>query len=309
MAGKFRETSRFRKSEGRPSMIEGIHLGLPFWGFDGWRGGLYARDARSSDYLAQYARVFNAVEGNTTFYAEPSVASVARWAAETAEDFRFCFKLPRAITHDAMLRDAWPRTRDFLERLRPLGPRLGPLMIQLPPGFGTAELPRLEDFLAELPADLRFTVELRSPELVEEGLPARLAAEILASRGVGRVIMDTRPLRDGPGDHPDILAARHKKPDLPVRDEALTHDPVVRVVFHPEPAVNEPWLDRWARRLAQWIGEGQRPLVFVHSPSNRESPAIARELLRRLGALERVGSMPAWPGESGESTSGQLALL
>jgi len=280
-------------------MIDRIHIGLPFWGFDGWQGGLYARDARSSDYLGQYARVFNAVEGNTTFYAEPSTASVARWAAETGEDFRFCFKLPRAITHDAMLRDAWPRTRDFLERMRPLGPRLGALMIQLPPGFGTAELPD----------DLCFAVELRSPELVQEGLPARLAEEILASRGIGRVIMDTRPLRDGPGDHPDILAARHKKPDLPVREEALTPDPVVRIVFHPEPEVNEPWLDRWARRLALWIRAGQRPLVFVHSPSNRESPAIARELLRRVGELEGVGSMPAWPGESGESVSGQLALL
>jgi len=290
-------------------MIERIHLGLPFWGFDGWRGGLYPRDARPSDHLGQYARIFNAVEGNTTFYADPSPASVARWVAETGEDFRFCFKLPRAITHDAMLRDALPRTRDFLERMRPLGPRLGPLMIQLPPGFGTAELPRLEDFVAGLPEDLCFAVELRSPELVQEGMPARLADEILASRGIGRVIMDTRPLRDGPGDHPDILAARHKKPDLPVREEARTPEPVVRIVFHPEWAVNEPWLDRWAQRLALWIREGHRPRVFVHSPSNRESPAIARELWRRVDALEPVGSMPAWPGEAGESASGQLALL
>lgn len=289
-------------------MIERIHLGLPFWGFDGCQGGLYARDARSSDYLGQYARVFDAVEGNTTFYAEPSIASVARWSAETGEGFRFCFKLPRTITHDAMLGDAWPRTRGFLDRMRPLGRRLGPLMIQLPPGFGSAELPRLEGFLADLPDDLRFAVELRSPELVQEGLPARLAEEMLASRGIGRVLMDTRPLRDGPGDHPDIRAARHEKPQLPVREEALTPDPVVRIVFHPEPAVNEPWLDRWARRLALWIHEGHRPLAFVHSPSNRESPAIARELLRRVGALEHVGSMPAWPGESGESVGGQLAL-
>ncbi|HKK51291.1 MAG TPA: DUF72 domain-containing protein, partial [Myxococcota bacterium] len=47
-------------------------LGMPFWGFAGWQGSLYARDSRPADHLAQYARVFNAVEGNTTFYATPS---------------------------------------------------------------------------------------------------------------------------------------------------------------------------------------------------------------------------------------------
>jgi uncharacterized protein YecE (DUF72 family) len=121
--------------------------------------------------------------------------------------------------------------------------------------------------------------------------------------------MDTRPLRDGPGDHPEILAARHKKPDLPVREEALTSDPIARIVFHPDPAINARWLDRWARILARWIDGGLRPLVFVHSPSNRESPVIARELHRRIADLVPVGEMPPWPGEVGESASGQLALL
>jgi uncharacterized protein YecE (DUF72 family) len=182
-------------------------------------------------------------------------------------------------------------------------------MIQLPPTFGPRELPRLEPFLEQLPRDLRFAVELRSIELAQEGLPARLAEDLLEEHGVGRVIMDTRPLRDGPGSHPDILAARHKKPDLPAREEALSQDPVVRIVFHPDASVNEPWLDRWARILADWLRDGLRPLAFVHSPSNRESPGIARELHRRIGLHGSVGSMPAWPGEEGELASGQLALL
>ena len=107
-------------------MIETLHLGLPFWGFEGWQGALYARDSRAADYLGQYARTFNAVEGNTTFYAEPMHATIERWAAETPDDFRFCFKLPRTITHDAMLRDVTSQALSFLERLRPLAGRLGP---------------------------------------------------------------------------------------------------------------------------------------------------------------------------------------
>lgn len=286
-----------------------MHLGLPFWGFEDWRGGLYAKDSRAADFLSQYARVFDAVEGNTTFYAEPSKATVEKWRRETEEGFRFCFKLPKAITHDAMLYDVVPDTERFLERLLPLLDRLGPIMIQLPPNFGAQDLPRLEAFLEALPREFRYAVELRDGELATDGMPADLADDLLEAADVGRVIMDTRPLRDGPGDHPDILAARHKKPNLPVREVALSADPIARIVFHPDPAVNEVWLDRWAMILAHWIKDGLEPLVFVHSPSNRESPAIARDLLSRVDAIEPVGSLPAWPGEEGESASGQLALI
>ncbi len=290
-------------------MIRGMTLGMPFWGFERWQGRLYARDSRPADFLSQYARVFNGVEGNTTFYATPSAATVGRWLDQAPDSFRFCFKLPRAITHDAMLEGAEDETAAFLERLRPLGPRLGPVMIQLPPSFGVERLSDLARFLEGLPRDLRYAVELRHEALAEEGMPARLVDDLLAEAEIGRVIMDTRPLRDGPSRHPDILAARHKKPDLPVREIPITDDPIVRIVFHPEAAVNDRWLDHWATVLAGWIRAGREPHVFVHSPSNVESPEIARTLHERIGALEGVGAMPDWPGERGESASGQLALL
>jgi uncharacterized protein YecE (DUF72 family) len=290
-------------------MIRRLHLGLPFWGFEGWQGELYTRDSRASDFLRQYGRAFNAVEGNTTFYAQPPARTVEKWNYESPDGFRFCFKLPRTITHDAMLRDVRAEADAFLERVEPLGAKLGPVMIQLPPNFGARELPRLEAFLEDLPRDFRYAVEFRDPELAKDGLPARIADDLLEEAGIGRVIMDTRPLRDGSGDHPDIRAARDKKPNLPVREEALSDDPIVRVVFHPDPSVNERWLERWSKIIAHWIGSGLQPLVFVHSPSNRESPRIARDLLARISALEPVGEMPAWPGEEGESASGQLALL
>ena len=286
-----------------------LHLGMPFWSFESWQGSLYTRDSRASDFLGQYARVFDTVEGNTTFYATPSQATVRRWAQETPPEFRFCFKLPREITHEAQLFDVRDEALAFLERIEPLSGRLGPVMVQLPPSFGARDLPRLEDFLAGLPDAFRYAVELRDPELAEEGMPARLADDLLDACAAGRVIMDTRPLRDGPSDHPDVLAARHKKPDLPIREDALSVDPIVRIVFHPEASVNERWLDRWSRILAGWLRAGIEPFVFVHSPSNRESPAIARDLMARIDAIEPVGTLAPWPGEAGESASGQLALL
>lgn len=286
-----------------------IHIGLPFWGFDGWQGGLYTADSRSADFLGQYGRVFNAVEGNTTFYAEPPPRTVEKWERASPPDFRFCFKMPRTITHDALLYESEDAARAFLDRLLPLREKLGPIMVQLPPAFGARDLPRLDSFLGSLPSDFRYAVEFRDPELARDGMPARLADDLLEDAGVGRVIMDTRPLRDGPGDHPDIQAARNKKPDLPVSEVALSNDPIVRIVFHPDPTINDRWLERWSKIISHWLRDGLEPLVFVHSPSNRESPKIARDLLARIDALEPVGKMPDWPGEEGESASGQLSLL
>ena len=59
-----------------------LRLGCPVWAFEGWRGSLYTRAARREEFLPQYARVFGAVEGNSTFYGLPAEATVRRWAAE-----------------------------------------------------------------------------------------------------------------------------------------------------------------------------------------------------------------------------------
>ena len=85
--------------------LERYRLGCPFWSFEPWNGSLYTSDARPGDRLEQYARVFNTVEGNTTFYSVPNVATAARWRDAVPSHFRFCFKLPRELTHDRMLYD------------------------------------------------------------------------------------------------------------------------------------------------------------------------------------------------------------
>ena len=72
-------------------------LGCPSWNEPAWRGSLYPPGLASRDFLPAYCRVFNAVEGNTTFYARPAAATLARWAQLMPEGFHFCAKLPRDI--------------------------------------------------------------------------------------------------------------------------------------------------------------------------------------------------------------------
>ena len=78
-------------------------LGCPEWSRPEWKGGLLPARTRSKDFLAGYARVFNTVEGNTTFYALPRPDVVERWKESTPPSFRFCFKFPRSISHDRKL--------------------------------------------------------------------------------------------------------------------------------------------------------------------------------------------------------------
>lgn len=162
------------------------YLGTMGFAYDPWRGVFYPDDASSRSYLAHYSQVFNAVELNTTFYGTPREATVRQWAAQTPPDFQFCPKTPRDITHERGLsleQGAGDAMATFLDAMRVLGSRLGPVLIQLPPSFDAKELPTLAAFLDTLPPDVRFAVELRHPSwyaLPETGPtgPTRLLADL-----------------------------------------------------------------------------------------------------------------------------------
>lgn len=284
--------------------IRGYYLGCPAWGFKEWVGELYRRGARPAEFLSQYASVFNTVEGNTTFYSLPSAETVERWREATSEDFRFCFKFPQEVTHRQGLRGSGAETAGFLARLAPLGERLGPFMLQLPPAFGPERSSVLERFLRELPPDFQYAVELRHPAFYTDRDAGRRIDALLARWSCDRVIMDTRALRSGDDQHPGVTGARHRKPDLPVRPDPAGRRPLVRFIGHPDAEVNDPWMETWSRTLSTWMAQGLAPYFFVHCPDNAHAPASARRFHLRLSALASCGEMPTWPGETG-----QLSLL
>ncbi|MCD7089092.1 DUF72 domain-containing protein, partial [Klebsiella quasipneumoniae] len=111
-----------------------IYIGLPQWSHPKWvRLGITS--------LEEYARHFNCVEGNTTLYALPKPEIVARWYEQTHDDFRFCFKFPATISHQAALRHCDDLSREFFTRLAPLASRIGQYWLQLPATFGPRDLP------------------------------------------------------------------------------------------------------------------------------------------------------------------------
>lgn len=140
-----------------------------------WRGGVfYPPGLRAADELAWYAARFRAVELNNSFYRIPSADSFARWRDATPADFTFAVKMNRVVSHTLRLRNAEEPVRAFLAGAAVLGPRLGPLLVQLPPQF-QLDLPRLATFLEVLPRDVRWTLELRHPSWQVTGVYETLA--------------------------------------------------------------------------------------------------------------------------------------
>lgn len=85
--------------------------------------------------LQRYATRFDAVEINSSFYRPHRRATYARWADSVPGDFRFSVKLPKTITHDLHLRGSGPLLDRFMHEVAGLGPKLGGLLVQLPPGL------------------------------------------------------------------------------------------------------------------------------------------------------------------------------
>lgn len=279
-------------------------LGCPSWNEPAWRGGLYPAGSASRDFLAAYCRVFNTVEGNTTFYARPAAATLARWAQTMPEGFRFCAKLPRDVSHEGDLRANLAAAGDFLELLAPLGARVAPLWLQLPASFGPPRLAELAAFIDGLAAPHGLAVEVRHPAFFARGDEEKALNRLLLERGVERIGLDSRALFSCTERSPAVLHAQSKKPRVPPRPAAFTRQPQVRFIGHPDLASNDAFLASWLDKVAAWIEEGRAPHVYLHTPDNHRAPELARRFHAQL--MARLPGLPALA----ESSSGeQLGLL
>lgn len=256
-----------------------LRVGCPMWAHPPWVGRFLSPGNRGRE-LAEYARWCNAVEGNTTFYAVPSASTVGRWADQAPPEFRFAFKVPRHVTHELRLRGDGARRAlaAFLAAVDPLADRMGPVQLQLPPSFGPESAAALWTFVADLPTTHRWVVELRHPAWFDGGVAHRDLDDLLAGAGVGRVVLDARPVHSAPPRTDAAVEERRTKPNLPVLVDAVGPMPIVRVIGADDGDTTMAALRAWVPQLVRWLTEGREPYVFVHQPENHDSPTLARWL-------------------------------
>ena len=275
-----------------------LYIGCPVWSFKGWVGNFYPEETKSKDFLREYARRVTTIEGNTTFYAVPAQGTVENWAAETPPTFRFCPKVPKAISHEGTLVENIPRAQQFIEVMSGLGVRLGPMFLQLPPRFTPQHIGELQAFLSVWPRDVRLAVEVRHLDWFDTPYDEELNL-LLAEFNMARVTIDTRPIRDLAGDkildgttYGSLVGTRERKPDVPVNPTRTTDFVFIRYIGHPDLSFNHPFLDEWENYLAAQLEEGADAYVFCHSPENLTAPQIARELYHRVSQHVSLPPLP-----------------
>ena len=275
-----------------------LYLGCPVWSFKGWVGNFYPKKTKPSEFLREYAKRLTTIEGNTTFYATPSRKTMEGWLEDMPEMFRFCPKVPKMISHSGKLTDQLDAAKQFVEIMSELGSRLGPMFLQLPPGFSPRLMPDLAKFLAGWPQDVRLGVEVRHLGWFEDE-NRQMLNDLLASRNMARVVIDTRPMRDFSVDesvtgnaYDSLMEARERKPDVPVFEELTADFTFLRFIGHPDFNQNQVWVDEWVNRITDHLKSGVEPYVFCHTPDNLQAPNLCREFYRQIASRIEVPKLP-----------------
>jgi uncharacterized protein YecE (DUF72 family) len=263
-------------------------------------GSFYPRGTKPAEFLKSYAGRYDTVEIDATYYAVPSSRTVEGWAGKTPEDFLIAAKFPRDIVHGgsgprpdpARVLDpatSYPVRDAFLAVMRRLGPRLGPLLLQLP-YFRKGEfqrvadfLDRLDRFLGDLPEDLRYAVEIRN----RNWLTAEFA-QLCRHHQVALVLVD--------------------RAYMPLADE-LEFDPVtadftyIRLLGdrHAIETITRKWdrevidradrLDRWASVLTRLLEREVPSLVYVNNHYAGHAPATVERLRSSFEASAREAGL------------------
>ncbi len=163
-----------------------LRLGTSSWSSQDWVGPFYPPGTTPAGFLGEYAKRFDTVEVDASFYRTPSAAMVRNWRERTPPGFVFAAKFPRAITHEKVLQDCSAELKEFLAAMDLLGEKLGPLLVQLPyfnrQAFARPEdfLARLKPFLEKLPSGYAFAVEVRNKNFLGPQLLDLLRAHRVA---------------------------------------------------------------------------------------------------------------------------------
>jgi uncharacterized protein YecE (DUF72 family) len=250
-------------------------LGTTGLAFDGWVGSFYPAGLSKTRWIEFYARRFNALELNTTFYATPVPERIAAWIKAVPPTFRFSAKVGKHITHDAPLSAGVEPLRQFLRACRPFGAALSLLLLQLPPSVTVRELDPLRKLLdawrAETADDWRpgFAVEFRHRSWLDDR-----ATDLLREYGAARVGLEH-------DDCPAMSAMESTAERLYVRlvgkhgrYETETHE-----LFDPTPQ-----LAVWLERIRAAITSDTREVwVLFNNDFAGHGPATLRRFAKLAG--------------------------
>jgi uncharacterized protein YecE (DUF72 family) len=231
-----------------------VIVGTSGYSYKEWKGNFYPADLPAARMLTFYAGHFGSVEINATFYRMPEEKTLLKWAGEVPEDFTFVLKAPQRITHQKKLTAAEEDIRHFAEVAGSLGPRLGPLLFQLPPYF-RKDVDKLRSLLTTVPRHYRLAFEVRHDSWLADDV-----YDLLRERDAALCAADT----DEVADPATLLVSTASWGYLRLR----------RTEYSDEQ------LQAWAERVAaqKW----SEAYVFFKHEDEGKGPAFAKRFLAAL---------------------------
>ena len=250
-------------------LAQQIRIGCSGWQYKHWAADFYPAGLPQSRWFGHYALAFDTVEINNSFYRLPPAQTFAKWREQAPRRFLYAVKASRFLTHMKKLKDPEDPLHRFFENAKQLGPHLGPILYQLPPGW-KLDLDRFEHFLRALPKGYRHTVEFRETSWYDDRVYA-----LLQKHKVALCLHDMQGSATG----------------------RLAVGPFIYVRFHHGTRkyggrYPDDRLDEWADWLVERIADGLDVFGYFNNDTGGHAPRDAVRLRDRihvrLEATERI---------------------
>jgi uncharacterized protein YecE (DUF72 family) len=267
-----------------------VRIGISGWNYAGWRGDFYPSGLVQRRELAYAAERFTSIEINGSFYSLQRPTSYAMWREQTPDEFVFAVKGGRFITHMKKLAGVETALANFFASgVLALGPKLGPLLWQLPPNLGY-DAERLAAFFDQLPrttaaaADLARAHDAKVPEhraltTAGEDQPIRHALEV---RHLSFTVPEAAELMRS---HDIALVVADTAGRWPLVEEITSDHMYVRLHGDTElytSGYTGEALDLWAKKVRRWAEVGQDVYVYFDNDVKGYAPHDAMALIARV---------------------------
>ena len=248
-------------STGKPS----VYVGCAKWGRKDWIGKIYPPGTKEEEFLKLYAKHFNSIELNATFYKIPSAKQAEEWKSKVGANFLFSPKISNSISHIHRLKNVEERLGWFLKGIAAFGDTLGPVFLMLHPGMGPKSLNTIETFIQQIPKEVKLFIELRHEGWYNDPDAFHEVFSMFERNNVGAVITDVAGRRD----------CSHMR--------LTTREAFIRFVGNDLHPTDYARVDAWAKRISTWMNSGlERLYFFLHENEEVHSPVIAKYAIQQL---------------------------
>jgi uncharacterized protein YecE (DUF72 family) len=240
-----------------------IHIGTSGWSYQKWKGLFYPVKLPSTRWLPYYTGFFSSTEINGSFYRLPSIETVVKWTEGVPDDFIFCPKMSRFLTHMKKLRDPEEPLERFFSVFHPMKRKMGPILVQLPSllrfNYDIAEhFYRLLKFRYH---GYEFVMEVRHPTWLEEE-----SLTLMTAFDIGLVISQSGNVFP----YSEMVTAKN----IYLR----FHGPAELYAS----AYSDDMLENFAGKMKNWAAEGHKVWAYFNNDINGYAPEDAKRLQEML---------------------------